>query len=257
MAEITVLGAYGTKGDNHETTCFALNDYNVIDAGNLLKGLSDKCADLDTIWLTHSHLDHIADIAYVLDYYFDRRKKPLRIAALPETIKILQKHFLNELIWPDFSMIHLTHSETKAVEYFPIEIGKRYEIGEGEFIEPFQTNHTVPSCGYVVTKEGRSIAITSDTYLSIPVWDIINTRHEVQALVIECSFQSKLSELAKQSKHLTPKLLEMEVKKLKREVDIYINHLKPTSEDIIKKELSEIALLRDATILHDYQKIEF
>ncbi|MDH5465566.1 MAG: diguanylate cyclase, partial [Thiovulaceae bacterium] len=79
MAEITILGAYGTKGENHGTTSFALNETNVIDAGNILKGLTAKCADIETIWLTHSHLDHIADIAFMLDFYFEKRKKPLRI----------------------------------------------------------------------------------------------------------------------------------------------------------------------------------
>ena len=29
----------------------------------------------ENIWLTHSHLDHIADIANILDNYFNLRKK--------------------------------------------------------------------------------------------------------------------------------------------------------------------------------------
>lgn len=258
MSEITILGAYGTKGNGCETTCFLLNERNVLDAGNLLKGLGDKCADLDTVWLSHSHLDHIVEIAFLLDSFFEKRKKPLILAGLPATLHIIQKHFLNELIWPDFSKIHLIGSDLPAVEYKPIEIGVRYQIGEGEFVEPFKTNHTVPSCGYVVSKGSSSVAITADTYQSLPVWEIVNSRKDISSLVIECSFPSSMDILAKESKHLTPKLLEKELKKLKRDdMTIYINHLKPNFEDIIKAELSLSDSLKSCITLEDYDLIKF
>lgn len=257
MAEVNVLGAFGTKGANNETTCIALNHYNIMDAGNLIKGLKDQCAEIETIWLTHSHFDHIVDIAFLLDCYFEERKKPLRVAALPETIKILQRHIFNELIWPDFSKINLVHSEFKALEFMPIEIGKRYEIGPNEFVEPFATNHTVPSCGYIVTKEGKSLAITADTFRSDTIWELLNKREDVVALLVECSFPSARESLAVESKHLTPKILAEELEKLDKEIPIYLNHLKKSAEDIIQKELLEIPRLKNAKIIHDNQKIFF
>lgn len=257
MAEVNVLGAFGTKGADNETTCIALNKYNIMDAGNLIKGLKDQCADIDTIWLTHSHFDHIVDIAFVLDCYFEERKKPLRVAALPETIKILQKHIFNELIWPDFSKIHLLHSKFMALEFMPIEIGKRYEIGQNEYVEPFETNHTVPSCGYIVTKEDKSLVITADTYKSDSIWEMINSRDDIEALLIECSFPSSREALAQESKHLTPKLLAEEVEKLDKDIPIYLNHLKKSAEKTIQKELLEIPRLKNAKILHDNTKIFF
>jgi len=257
MAEVNVLGAYGTKGDSNETTCIALNYYNIMDAGNLIKGLKDQCAEIETVWLTHSHFDHIVDIAFLLDCYFEERKKPLRVAALPETIKILQKHIFNELIWPDFSKIHLLHSKEMALEFFPIEIGKRYEIGDGEFLEPFETNHTVPSCGYIVTKEGKSLAITADTYKSDTIWEMLNQRDDIVALMIECSFPSAMGTLAKESKHLTPKILGEEIEKLHKDIPLYVNHLKKSGEDIIHKELVKIPRLKNVKIVHDNHKIFF
>ena len=58
--------------------------------------------------MTHSNLDHIIDIAYILDKYFNLRKKPLNIIGLPETIKAIKENFLNDTIWPDFSKIPLS-----------------------------------------------------------------------------------------------------------------------------------------------------
>lgn len=257
MAEIQVLGAFGTKGKSNETTCFAINDTHIIDAGNMIRGLGDKNADVDTVWLTHSHLDHISDIAFVLDAYFEKRRKPLRIAGLAQTLLIVKKHFLNELIWPDFSKIMLLDGVTPSVEYFPIEIGVSYLIGDEEYIEAFKTNHTVPSCGYIITKQANSIAITADTYISYPIWSIINKRASIKALIIECSFESELETLAKESKHLTPKLLDMELNKLKRKVDLYVNHLKPNSEEKIHKQLKEGIYTQEAVVVHDYDIITF
>ena len=108
---IKVLGAYGTKAKGFGTSSFSLNKTNVIDAGNLLTGLEEKSAEIKNIWITHSHLDHICDIAYIIDNYFKNIKEPINIYALPQTIKAIQKHFLNGQIWPDFSKIPL---ESKA-----------------------------------------------------------------------------------------------------------------------------------------------
>ena len=115
MNEITILGAYGTKGHHHETSSFWVTRHHVIDAGNLLRSLGDIAGNIDGIWLTHSHLDHIMDIAYILDSYFALRNRPLKIMGLPQTLKAVQEHFLNDIIWPDFSKISLLDSHLMSV----------------------------------------------------------------------------------------------------------------------------------------------
>ena len=81
--------------------------------------------------------------------------------------------------------------------------------------------------------------------------------HGVQGGHQQRSFPSALAILAKESKHLTPKLLGEEVEKLEKEVVIYINHIKESGEDIIKQELMNIPKLKHATIVHDFQKLIF
>ena len=101
--EIRVLGAYGSKFKNCGTSSFYLNERNVIDAGNLVVQLEEKSANIQNIWITHSHLDHISDIAYIVDNYYSYIKKTINIYALAETIQAIKEHFLNNIIWPDFS----------------------------------------------------------------------------------------------------------------------------------------------------------
>jgi HD-GYP domain-containing protein (c-di-GMP phosphodiesterase class II)/ribonuclease BN (tRNA processing enzyme) len=255
---IKVLGAFGTKAKGFGTSSFYLNRDNVIDAGNLLIGLEESSAKLKNIWLTHSHLDHLSDIPYVIDNYYADIKQSINIYALPQTIKAIKKHFLNDLIWPDFSKIPLVNSKGMCINYVEIELDKVYQLSSSESIQAFKTDHTVPSCGYIYKKNDHSILISSDTYHIDNIIEILNNDKEIKSLVIECSFPSKMEKLAKDSKHLTPKLLEENLKKLKRDdLDIYINHIKPSYIDQTAKEIEQYCAKWKPEILKDGQIVKF
>lgn len=257
-ASIQILGAYGTKLKGFGTSSFLLNEKNIIDAGNLLNTLEEFSTNINTIWLTHSHLDHISDIAYILDNYHGQQTTPLRIAARQETIQALQQHFFNNIIWPDFSQIPLVEGNKTSVEYLPIEFNKRYEIGANEFLEAFATDHTVASCGYIYTKQDRSILITADTGSLNNVIKRLNADKNIKAAVVECSFPSRLEQLAKESKHLTPSLLFNALQSLERnDIKLYINHIKPIYLNEIIGEIEQIDAKFSPEILTDKQIIEF
>ncbi len=257
MEKITILGAYGTKGSHQETSSFLINDSHVIDAGNLLRGLDEDAAHIDTVWLTHSHLDHIVDIAYILDSYFTLRTKPLKLIGLPQTLDAIKQHFLNDVIWPDFSKIPLSNADEMSVVYESIELDKVYRIDEKTSIEAIATTHTVPSCGYIVRKNDVAVLITADTYKNPVLCEAIEKYPEITALVLECSFPSSMSELALESLHLTPALAEEEISCLQRPLKLYFNHLKPTFIEQIKKEIYSTPVLKNAIILEDGDTIYF
>lgn len=258
MSEIKILGAYGTKGQTKETSSFFLNERHVIDAGNLLRSLQERSAHIEAVWLTHSHLDHIIDIAYILDSYFAERKAPLRLMGLDETLEAVQTHFLNDLIWPDFSKISLMRSMKMSVEFVPIKPGVSYSIGDTMSIEAFATDHTVPSCGYVVKENADAVLITADTYSLESVLEQVENRHDINALVIECSFPSSMEALATESKHLTPRLLFDQLRPLEgRGLKLYINHIKPLYEERIRGEIAKLQGAWETVILADGDKILF
>lgn len=258
MNEITILGAYGTKGEDVGTSAFYIDEKNVLDAGNLLVTMKEKSADIENIWLSHSHLDHIIDIAYILDSYFATRKKTLKILGLPQTLQAVKENFLNDKIWPDFSSITLFNSELRCVEYDEIEFNKRYKLSDDTYIEAYKTDHTVPSCGYVITKKERSVIISSDTYSLDSTIELIDSRDDIKTLVVECSFPSRMEKLAFDSKHLTPKLLFEKLKEMKRDkIDIYINHIKPLFLDEMTQEIELLKGTHMVKILDDGGKIIF
>ena len=237
---------------------FLLNKENTIDAGSLLKFINVASTDINCIWLTHSHLDHIIDIAYMLDNYYALRRKTLTIAGLPETIKAIKDNFLNDTIWPDFSKIKLISGNGMVVDYKEIGFNQKYDLSKNETIEPFETDHTVKSCGYIYTKDDKSIMITADTLSLDNVIEILNQRKNIKSLVVECSFPSELEKLAINTKHLTPKLLFHRLKMLKRDdVNIYINHIKQSYMEKIIKQISEESQEIGVSILREKEIVKF
>jgi len=258
VREITILGSSGTKGSHGGTSAFYINAENVIDAGNLLQPLGVESAQIETVWLTHSHLDHIMDIAYILDSYFNERKKSLVLRGLPETLEAVRVHLLNDLLWPDFSKIGLTDGAGPSLRYEPLVLGERYRLDEETYIEAYETDHTVASCGYIVTKAEESLLITADTYSLLSTTDMVKRRDDIKTIVVECSFPTKMFALAKVSKHLTPRLLFEGLAPLEAKgIKLYINHIKPR---YMKKICSEIAQEKGSwrvEILKDGEKIHF
>ena len=255
---IKVLGAFGTKAKGYGTSSFYLNETNVIDAGNLLVGLDDQSAKIKNIWLTHSHLDHICDIAYVIDNYFDQIKEPITLCGLPGTLRAIQKHFLNDLIWPDFSKIPLLNSSQMCIQYKEIHLDTEYSLSDTESIQAFQTDHTVPSCGYIYRKNESAVLITADTYSIKNVIEILNNDRSIKSAVIECSFPSSMEKLAKESKHLTPKLLSEMLLDLKRDdLELFINHIKPLYLEEMTKEIDSLCAAWKPKIVKDGEIIKF
>ncbi len=255
---IKVLGAFGTKSKGYGTSSFYLNDKNVIDAGNLIATMEEESAKLENIWLTHSHLDHISDIAYVIDNFFASIESTIHIRALPQTIEVIKKHYLNDLIWPDFSKIELSNGLGKCINYIEVNLDEEYALSNTESLKAFGTDHTVPSCGYIYRRDESAILITADTYSIKNVLEIINNDKTITAMVVECSFPSRMDTLAKESKHLTPKILSEMLKGLKREdIDIYINHVKPLYLEEMTKEIENYCSQWKPKIVKDGEIINF
>jgi len=238
---VKILGAYGGKSDTQSTTCYQISPQIVIDAGNILDTLGDDAKLINHIFITHTHFDHLIDIPLFIDTFFEIREEPLMIYGLKKSIEKLKKHIFNNEIWPEFQNIDLISKNSKAIVFKEIFIGETLEI-DGCKIKPVENNHTDSSCGFVVTKETNAIFFTSDTYICDKIWDEINTNEKIKSVVIDVSFPSRFKQLAKLSKHLTPELLksELESKLHKKDIHIYLNHLKPAFIEEIKSEIKDI-----------------
>ncbi|WP_309496454.1 MBL fold metallo-hydrolase [Sulfurovum sp.] len=242
---IKVLGADGSYSHETDATSFLIEKNIVIDAGNLIQGLGTKCCELEHIFITHTHFDHIVDLPFIIDSYFDCRKKPLKIYALSENIDILRQYLFNWTIWPNFGDIVNLHNEL-SLELIPIEYGQTIKIDDIE-ISVIKANHTLPTCGFKIKKNEQAFLLSGDTYVNNELIELLNCDHSINSLIIDVSLNSKEEGLAYKSKHLTPKLLQEMLFHLKRDdLTIYTYHQKPLHTRKIDQELLDRNLLKNS-----------
>ena len=255
---IKILGAYGGKATNMQLTSIQLSKEIVLDAGNILEGLGNGMKHINHVFISHSHLDHINDIGFLIDATFELRKEPLKIYGRAKTLEDIKKHFFNWDIWPDFTLIPLIGTKTPSVELIEIKLNEVTEVDDCK-IKAIENNHTISSSGFIIEKENSAILFTSDTYCCDSIWEEVNNNKKISHVIIDVSFPSRMAQLAFDSKHLTPALLKEELKKLKRtDVSIHINHIKPSYKTELLKEIYTLnILLNNGTILEAQDVIEF
>ena len=126
--KVKVLGCSGGVNHNVATTSFLIDEDILIDAGTGVCTMPlEKMRRIRHIFITHSHLDHIAAIPLLADTLFDELiGKPIVVHALPETIKALQEHVFNWIIWPDFT--ELPHKTDAVLKLEPMQAGSSIDI---------------------------------------------------------------------------------------------------------------------------------
>ena len=253
---LRVLGCSGGIGGRHLRTTSLLLDADIlVDAGTGVCDLSlAQLASIDHIFLTHSHLDHIATIPFIVDTVGQMRDTPLVVHALPATIEILRNHIFNWKVWPDFSEIPSKENPTLVFE--PIEVGQFVEV-KGRRIGALPANHVVPAVGYQIDSGDGSLVFTGDTSVNDALWPIINRIQNLKYLIIECAFCNRERDLAYVAKHLCPSMLAAELARLERQVDIFITHLKPGEIELTMAEIEEYAGQYRPRMLQNNQVIEF
>jgi ribonuclease BN (tRNA processing enzyme) len=232
---IQVLGCSGGIGGPARTTALRVDDDILIDAGT---GVADldlaAMAAIHHVFLTHSHLDHIACLPLLLDSTAGRRDRPLTVHAQPLTVEALCRHVFNGQIWPDFT--RLPSPEQPFVRFEALTPGVE-RVLDGRRFRSIAVNHSVPAVGYLVGNGRASLAFSGDTAETEPFWRALNACPDLRYVVIETSFTDAEEELARVSGHLHPRRLASELAKLERSAEVFITHLAPGEEDRIMAEI--------------------
>lgn len=253
--KLRILGCSGGVGGNLRTTSLLLDHDVLIDAGTGVNDLSlaEMCV-IDHVFVTHSHLDHVASLPLLLDSVGFMRDKPLTIHATDETLTILKEHVFNWEIWPDFTAIPSLHQP--IMRYERISLGETVELG-GRKITPLPANHVVPAVGFHVDSGKASLAFSGDTTTCDALWESVNRIRNLEYLIVETAFSNAEKELAVVSKHYCPSLLAEELHKLKLDPKIFITHLKPGEIELTMQEVGECVRNFVPKMLQNGQVFEF
>jgi len=158
--KVRVLGCSGGINQNMATTSFLVDEDILIDAGTGVCDLHLKeMRRIKHIFITHSHLDHIAAIPLLTDTLFDDLiGHPLVVHALPETIKALQEHIFNWTIWPDFTQ--LPHKTNAVIKLEPMTPGSVIELA-GRQIEMIGVTAVIKILCAFISELGKAFAFSS------------------------------------------------------------------------------------------------
>ena len=237
---IRVLGCSGGIGARARTSAMLVDDDVLIDAGT---GIGDlDLSDIDSIrhvFLTHAHLDHIAGLPMLVDHIFDENfTTPLTVYAREETLRAVQDHLFNDVIWPDFTK--LPAPENPMLRWQVIGPGDTTRIGDRDFYA-VDVMHTVPSLGFTVQNSGGVFAVSGDTKTNETLWPVLNACDDLRVLVIEVSFPNEMEDLASDSGHYIPKTLTADLERLNHEPDIWLTGMKPGEEQRIFRQVIKAA----------------
>jgi len=243
---IKVLGCYGGQLLGFPLTSFLVNDSILLDAGSPTEALSlEEQHGIRHIFLSHTHLDHIKDIAFLADNRSLKRlgganiNRSITIHSLPDNLETLRTHFLNDKVWPDFTAIPsqedgiLRMSEMLPEQ--PVEV-------DDVRITSIPVTHPVPCTGFLLEQNDMQFIYSADTGHTDRIWEIANAQPNLKGIIVDCSFPNEYGRLADISGHLTPEGLMQELSKFNGlgDVPIYLYHMKPECLNIMTVQIEKL-----------------
>ncbi len=253
--KLTILGCSGGIGSGQRTTSLLLDHDILIDAGTGVQDLSvDQLAQIDHVFLTHSHLDHISSLPLIVDSVGSLRDRPVQVHALPETISALKEHIFNWTIWPDFT--ENPHYDSPAMVFVPVSVDETVQLNN-RGIRALQAIHTVPALGYHLSGPDGSLVFSGDTGPNPDFWRYVNGVTVLEHLIVETAFSNREQDLAVSAKHLFPIQLSEELEQLHRQPKLWITHLKPSDRETIEREVATWARRFNPHVLQTGQVLEF
>ena len=188
-------------------------------------------------------------------YGITELQSPLKVMGSHACLEVVRKHYMNDLLWPDFSRIKT--STGPALVYETMEDRTWFELpGElSAWSEP--VCHSAGARGFLFRSSTGSILHTGDTGPTGTLWERGSELYDLRMVIAEVSFPDSQTDIAIASNHLTPALLENELQKLnKPDVPVYAFHLKPWFRHEIERDLAR--RFRDrVVVLRRGDRLEF
>lgn len=238
--ELRVIGCHGGETPKHRTCAFVVDDVLAIDAGSLTSGLEVKEQGyLEACLVSHAHLDHIRDLATLADNRCQLGCPPLIIAGIRETLVTLQRHFFNNIVWPDFAAIPTPEAPT--ISYLEL-LPERPTVIAGRTVRAVMVSHTIEAAAFVIEGRDGSIAYSGDTGPTDRLWEVLNDQRDLRALLMEVSFPNREQRLATASGHHTPRTLDAELRKYRAPKDLptLLYHIKPVFQSEVERECAAL-----------------
>jgi ribonuclease BN (tRNA processing enzyme) len=248
--KIRVLGAYGAEGLAQRPSAFLVNERVLIDGGTVGGALATtEQLAIEHALVSHSHLDHIAGLAYLTETLaLCEAHGPLTIASLEPVVTALRTSIFNDIVWPDFT--RLPTPQAPVLRFQPLAEDAEQRVGD-LWVTPVPVNHTVPTSGFIVHDRTSAVIYSGDTGPTDALWKAAREIGGLRAIILECAFPNRMAALADIARHMTPELIRRELDKMPDDVPVMIFHVKPQFYDEIGEELGVVGGARITMLEQD------
>ncbi|MBT3981874.1 MAG: 3',5'-cyclic-nucleotide phosphodiesterase [Bacteriovoracaceae bacterium] len=235
---VRIIGGSGGVCPGHFATSYLIDGTLLIDAGSCANGIQiDEQAKIDNILISHPHLDHIKDLAFICDNCFGMKGKPFEVHTNKTISDSISKYLLNDVIWPDFTKLPTQQNPT--IRFNEIEVEKKIKLGDYT-ITAIPVNHPCDAIGFIIERGNSAIVFTQDTAPTEKIWKFAKQTENVKAIFTEVSFPNSLKQVAVDSQHHTPDSMKEEILKMPPSVPIFLGHLKPNFHSKLYEEIALI-----------------
>ena len=165
------------------------------------------------------------------------KKNPFEIYANSPIKDAIKKHLLNDIIWPDFTV--LPSKEKPTLRFHDITPETWLSLGDYRIL-PIPVNHQVGALGFIIERKNVSVVFTQDTGPTDKIWEYAKQLKNLKAIFTEVSFPDAMFKIANDSQHHTANSMKEEIKKMPKNVPIFLGHLKPNFQHQLFLEIEEI-----------------
>jgi ribonuclease BN (tRNA processing enzyme) len=219
---IRMLGP--TIGETVALSSYLVNGVVLVDCGGAgFCGDVARQAGVRDVFLTHSHLDHVASLPILLDNVYGVGVPPT-LHVMDATLERLQRDLFNDATWPD--VFALSKRIAPFLHVRPLTPGAVVEAS-GLRVTAVHVDHTVPAVAFILEEPGTAVAVITDTAPTDAIWERLAATPDVRAVFLECSFPEELADVAAGSKHMTPTLFAAQAARRPPRAQLYAIHLKP------------------------------
>jgi cAMP phosphodiesterase len=221
-------------------TSYLIGEAVAIDAGCLgLHGTPAEQARVKHLFVSHSHLDHVASLAAFLTNAYTGDGNCVTIYGSDAVLDSLHRDLFNDRVWPD--LFRLSTEMPAHLKVQQLQPDRPVECA-GLRLTPVPVNHTVPTLGFLVEDATSAVVIPSDTGPTEAIWERANRADNLKAVFLEATYPNAQHELADLARHLTPALFAGEVRKLQRPVRYLAVHISPRWREQIVRELEALGI---------------
>lgn len=236
--KLRILGCSGGVSPDQGTTAFLVDEALLIDAGTGVEAMSyDEMFSIRHIVLTHSHLDHISHLPFLLNNLISESDHAIDVYGSEHTIQALKTHIFNDVIWPDFTTLPTADNPCVCLHTF--EVGDELEL-DGKKVIPLPAEHAVPTVGFWVGDEDSAFAFSGDCAQNDALWQALKPLPEVDMLIVDNQYMEAEEGISRLAKHYHPTALLNDLNKLGYQPPLFITHLPPYKKFDVMREVQKI-----------------